>query len=97
METRDLARLFADCGIAVAGGDFDDEFRLADLKGDGVLTLDEFAVYHYGVLRTQAGLLAGLESVFKAYIAFGGKPDLFMDARALVSCEREKRNAFSHI
>lgn len=85
MEPQDLKRLFVDCGISVQGGDFDDEFRFADLKGDGVLTLDEFGIYYHGVLKRQAGAAGALHNIFLAYTAFGSKPDVFMDSRALVS------------
>jgi len=84
MEPSDLAGLFRDCGISVPGSDLEDEFRFADLKGDGVLTLDEFAIYHQGVLRAQAGLQRSLQGVFDGYNAYGkSQPDLFMDSRAL--------------
>lgn len=83
MEGPDLARLFTDLDVRLQGF-LDEEFALADLKGDGFLTQDEFNVYHRAILVRLAGITCPLYCLFLEFIAFGGRPDLVMDNRALV-------------
>ncbi|CAG9465979.1 unnamed protein product [Pedinophyceae sp. YPF-701] len=79
MVEEDLQKLFEDCCVDVAN--IEEEFAYADLKGDALLTLDEFGIYHHSVLKKQAGLQGALEQVFQAYNLWGGKIPDSMDAR----------------